>query len=227
MKIAALMPLRIDREKTMLGWAMRDIERVCDEFIVLHDRPDGPPPGILVPFVEEMIVNSAGDAWDDWSNRATLLVRAAKFGCAWAMQLDDDETLGPSWTRERVHQLCEEAEASGFVQIICKVRTVWDEQHYRTDGVFANQHKTFLLKNPFMLKEIKFEFDPQHRLHHFPNLEGPKMFVDDFILHHGMRTRSMREKNVAKYAAADPENKFSSVKYDYLLSTEGMTLEPL
>ena len=224
-KIAALIPLRINPEKTKWSEASAAAERLCDSVIVLHDRQANDLQGFQC--TEELRVEGGDGVWNDWCNRATLLARAAKYGCRWVMWLDDDETPGPTLTRERVQQLCSEAEAGGYVQVSVRVRTVWNETHYRCDGLFGCQMKTFLQLNPFALKNPCFEFAPEYRLHHFPNLDGPKLYTYDHIVHWGMRTRQLRELNTAKYEQADPEKNFSGVAYNYLLNEDGIKLRPI
>lgn len=228
LKVAGIMPLKYDPEKSTLENSVKDIIRICDEFIVLWDTPETLGPNRIEGNVTEYVTVEGGDgAWSDWSNRAVLMVRAAKYGCRWCLQLDDDETLGPSLTRERIRELIDKCEADGYGQVVVKVRTAWDDAHWRKDGVFGQMVKSLLVKNPYMLQRPEFEYGPDYQLHHFPTLNLPHLLVDDFILHHGMRTRSLREKNVEKYQKLDPDNRFSGVRYDYLLSTDGIVLEPL
>lgn len=230
-KISGLLPLKLDPEKDILHTVSRQLYDVCDEVIILHDNPDLSlgPPRTDIGLAEEIVIQDGKSysKWHDWSNRMALYARAAKYECQWAMLQDADETLGPTITRARVRGLCEQADANGQVAVIVRVRTAWSDTHWRTDGVFGNQSKPLLVKNPLMLKNPNFMWTPEKRLHGLPRLEGPVLWVDDFIVHHGMRTRSLREKNVAKYAAADSNNEFSSIPYDYLLNEDSATFELL
>lgn len=227
LKIAGLLPLKVDPEKSKLQEMVKNLSDTCDEIIVLHDNPEGARPIVLGPVTEHLKVEGLTQGWDDFSNRATLLIRAAKYGCRWGMQLDDDETMGPTLTRERVHDICQKCEDDGYVQVVVKVRTAWNETRWRTDGVFGVMIKSFLVKNPYMLQHPEFEYGPDYALHHFPTLNGPKLVVDDYIIHWGLRSPSLRKKNVEKYQMADPENKLSGVQYDYLNDETGIILEPL
>lgn len=226
MKIAACLPLKIDPEKSMLVGSLGDMRRVCDELIILWDN-DYQTQNIG-EFTEVLRVWSKdGSTWNDWSNRCALLARAAKYGCRWVMNLDDDETLGPLLSRSRIHELCAQAEESGSVCVMPRVRTAWNATHWRADGIFGDQRKPLLQLNPFMLKSATFEYGPEQRLHCYPIMAGPRLSVDDYLIHWGMRTQALREKNVSKYEAADPEREFSNVRYDYLLDEASIDLRPL
>lgn len=229
MKIAGLLPLKIDPEKSTLYDSAKDIIRVTDEFIILCDGPQPEARNVLTGLrATEFITVEGGDGvWNDFTNRLTLLARAAKYGCRWCAFIDDDEVLGPSLTRERVRQICTDADAAGQVVVSVSVRTAWNESQYRTDGLFGGQNKPLFQVNPLMLKAPVFFHTYDKLLHFFPRLEGPEGRVEDFLIHWGMRTRSLREKNVRKYQQADKEQKFSTVPYDYLLDETGMTLAPI
>lgn len=225
-KIAGLMPIAVDLEKSLLREAIVEMRNTCDAVILLHDSR-GVPAVISQCVTEQLWVEGGDEIWDDRANRMVLLARAAKYGCNFVMWLDDDELLGPSFTHKHVHELCEQADAQGHVAIMAKVKTAWNKTHWRTDGIFGRQVKVRLQLNPLMLKNPNFQVE--RRLHALPRLEGTEMWLpeSDFVIHWGLRAKSLREKNVAKYLAADPENKFSEVRYDYLLDESGMTLEPL
>lgn len=221
MKICGLMPLRADPEKTMVDDAFADMKRVCDETIILHDQSfcQG------LEATEQLHVGKGDGVWDDFSNRLVLLARARKYGCRWAMWLDDDERLGPTFTKERVRELCEAADGAGRPVIAAQVRTAWNDTHWRCDGIFANQSKPILQVNPFLGNRI--EFESTDRLHSYPTLKGLAAYPRDWIVHYGMRTRSLREKSVAKYHAQDPEQEYSAIRYDYVLDETGIQLRRL
>lgn len=221
MKICGLMPLRADPEKTMVDEAFADMKRVCDETIILHDQ--GFCQGLDA--TEQLHIGKGDGVWSDFSNRLVLLARAHKYGCRFAMWQDDDERLGPTLTKERVRELCESADGAGLTAVAVRVRTAWDDTHWRCDGIFGGQSKPLLQLNPFVRKKI--DFDCADRLHCFPILSGRRMHAPDWIVHYGMRTRALREKNVAKYEAADPEQRFSTVPYRYLLDEDGIQLRRL
>jgi hypothetical protein len=228
MKVAALMPIKIDFGKSCISSAVSDAKGVSDDVILLWDNPlafnEGSDPGIT----ENIMVRSIDESWNDWVNRATLLARAAKYKCDWAMWLDDDEELGPSLTYARIHELCEDADAKGFVCVDVLVRTAWDELHWRCDGRWATQRKLFLQKNPLMLQNPNFESTPNHYLHHFPSLVGERLRpAGDYIIHFGLYTPELRRKNAEKYKRMDPTQQFSPIPYDYVLDETGLKLKKL
>jgi len=222
-KIGAILPLRLDPLKDMLPEVLEQLNDRCDHVFVLHDRARTKLPW---PVTEEVTIAGPGP-WNDWVNRLTLMARAIKYGCQFVVQNDSDEIVGPTLTRKRLVQLCEQSLAENIAEVIVNVRTAWTRTHWRTDGIYGQQVKSFILRNPFDVSPIDFEWGPDKRLHHFPNLKGTKLRVDDYIIHHGLCTPEMRERNVAKYSAADKDNAFSCVRYDYLLNEQGITLEPL
>lgn len=228
MKLAGLMPYRPDARKSRIGRALEDMARVCAEIIVLHDRPHSlPTPALPRGVTEEVWITNNDSVWNDYSNRATLLARAAKYGCDWAMWLDDDETLGSDMTAARVGEICQDADLNQAVTVMVRVKTMWDEFHWRCDGVFGRQWKHFFQRNPFMIKNPQFEHGPADLLHNFPTLEGKRHNVSAHILHWGMVTRELREANVEKYHKADPGAKFTDIPYNYLLDETGIHLKKI
>lgn len=227
LKIAALMPLKIDPEKTLIKDALADATTVCDETIVLFDNDETRIPRTDVT---EVLRLWRKGPWNDFTNRLTLLARAATYGCQWVMMLDDDERLSPTFTWERAHDICFMAQERGATKVIVRVKTAWNKTHWRTDNIFGMQRKTFFIQNPFMVPgPIQFEFGAGDFLHRPVSMTGPMFWApqDLFIVHWGLCTRQLRVKNTAKYQDADPENKFSTAPYDYLLDESTLTLEPL
>lgn len=227
MKIAACLPLKLDPEKSNLSESMKQMATVTDEIIVLLDHQPWVTGLNCVKITETLSLSGGDGIWNDFALRSTLLARAAHYSCRWVMWLDDDETLGPFLTRVRIRELCAQAEESGSVCVMPRVRTAWNATHWRADGIFGDQRKPLLQLNPFMLKSATFEYGPEQRLHCYPIMAGPRLSVDDYLIHWGMRTQALREKNVSKYEAADPECEFSNVRYDYLLDETGIDLRPL
>jgi hypothetical protein len=227
------MPLKYDCEKSTLFDSLADLTNVCDEVVVLRDLGDRSLdmfPGTLK--ISEILHTIYQDrpSWNDWVNRVTLLVRAARLGCDFVMWLDDDERLGPDLTsRERIRNLCDTMARGNFGQVIVRVRHLWNETHWRCDDQFGQSFKTFLQPNPFVTRpdNINFKWGPEQALHHFPNLSDASYEVNDYIIHHGHKTRSLREKSVRKYAEHDPDNKHSCVRYDWLLDETGIQLKPI
>lgn len=226
MKIAGLIPHRPDPEKDMLAEVLDDLRSVCDEVIMLYDRTGF---GSWRPdLTENMWIEGGDGVWSDFLNRTCLLARAAKYDCRWVVWADSDERLGPTLTRARVLEICEQADKTGCPVVEARCRTAWNETQWRCDGLFKEQRKQYFQVNPFMVgKSIEFDRSPQARLHSFPTLKGPIMTVDDHIIHWGLRTRSLREKNVARYEAADPKQEFSPIPYNYLLDEKGLKLAPI
>lgn len=228
MKLCACLPLNYDAEKSMLfSGALADMKRIADEVIVLHDYQSVRNMPNLNVSEELRIEHQDKPFWHDLANRMTLLTRAMRLGCDYVMQLDCDETLGPTLTRARALEICQAIKDGNYGQARVKVRTVWDDKHWRCDGIYENMVKTFFHVNPLMLKEPRFAWGPDKQLHHFPNLDLPALHVRDFIYHHGLRTPELRRKYVAKYEAADPDQKFSAWPYSKHADETGLKLLPL
>jgi hypothetical protein len=228
MRIAGIMQLKYDPEKSMLGTSLQSLMNCCDEVFVLIDNPGLNHPPMPPGLTETLSVKThSANGWSDWGNKMALLARASKYGCRWAFHLDDDETIEPGMNFSNVHALCELADAQGATAVEFPVRTVWKEGLWRTDGIFGRQTKYVLQINALMLRSPTFEHTPEERLHAYTTVSGPKMPTLRIITHWGLRTRSLREKNVARYESEDPDQKFSHVPYRYLLDEAGMELQPL
>lgn len=227
MKLCACLPLRYDPEKSMLRDAILSMRKLCDEVIVMHDFASSLPPVWLLASEDLRVTRQKDPSWNDWTNRLTLAARATRLGCDVIMWLDDDELPGITLTYDRCRELCQQMLDGNYGQVIVRVRHAWNDTQWRADGMFGQAKKTFFQVNPLMLKSPVFKWGPDKQLHHFPNLDLPALEVDDHIVHWGLRTPALREKNIAKYEAADSECKFSCVPYSWLRDTQNIELRPL
>lgn len=226
MKLCGCLPLKYDPEKSLFDDCIRDLRAICDEIVVMHDWGSDNSIGRFVS-EEIRVTQQEKPFWHDYANRITLAARAARLDCDFIVQLDDDELLGPSLTRERALEICRQVKEGNYSQARVSVRTVWNEKEWRADGIYEKQVKTFFQVNPLLLKNPSFQWGFDKQLHHFPNLDLPALKVEDYIYHFGLRTPSLRRKYVEKYERQDPECKFSAWPYAKHADEEGLILKPI
>jgi hypothetical protein len=225
MKLAGLLPLRLDTNRsTKLHSSLRDLSFLCDEVFVLSDNS----PAEYVRDIQAAhpdifswtVINSNGPVvWNDWSNRAILLLEAARNGYEWVWWIDHDETLWPSPDRSLIDDAI--AEARKNPTVVC-VRYPWlqlweNPETVRVDGFWATLKKPFLHKNPFCSNLISWPTTCAIPLHSFPIQHGACLIRKDLaVLHWGMMSRTEREYRVNKYRSQDPSGKTDDMFMDSL-----------
>jgi uncharacterized protein (DUF2249 family) len=235
MMLAGLLPIRFDpKRSSRINECLKHLSALCDVVFVLSDnspaeyinkiRADHPE------IFSWTIIESKGPVvWNDWSNRAILLLEAARNGYEWVFWIDHDETFWPMPNRERVDEVISEARSNP--SIVC-VRYPWlqlwnDMETVRVDGFWSQLKKPFLQKNPFLQNLVSWPVTCRIPLHTFPIQHGATLLKRDFaILHSGLMSREEREYRVAKYRSQDPSGKTDDMFMNALESeSEAVTVK--
>lgn len=227
--IASLTTYKPDILKRNWG-AFQQMRGLCDVVIVLCDSChvfDAHWQKIAGGIrIDETIEVNNQLGWEDYTNRMTLLTRAAAHHCDWVLWLDDDEVLQGA-TRSKILEYIDLAEKLHRVAVRLEKREMWTDRHFRNDGIWKKQ-KLVLQKNPMLQLETRWRDWHLRRLHALPLQEGEIMDVaGSRLLHYGMSTPELREARVRKYRLADPGNKFQPEGYDYMLDETGIELVQL
>lgn len=174
------------------------------------------------------LFQDVGVEWNDWGNRLELLARAASKGYSWVAWIDADEKL-EGVSRELIEQQIREATASGCVAVRYKVKEMWNEKQWRSDGMWNNKGRVCLQKNPLLDEFVHWRTNPtESRFHAFPIQIGDIMEVQDCaILHYGMSTPELRRARVEKWERLDPTHKWQPMGYQYMLDESGLKLETI
>lgn len=202
MKIAGLMPVKDYDHGPSLG----QLKKLTDETFVFYDNQD---------------------EWNDYANRVMLLTRAASKGYEWVVWLDADELLHDVCKADILNQV-NFANKMGAIGVQYRVREMWDETHWRSDGIWGGKAKVVVQKNPMISPVVRW--GPRHlnRLHAFPLQAGAMVETEKQLLHYGMSTPEKRTARFLKYKREDPSNKFQpGIGYDYLLDESGMVLQSI
>lgn len=225
MKIAGLLPLRLDANRsTKIDQCISDLSQLTDTIFALSDNSPSDYVNTLKTnhpeiFSWVVIDSKSPVVWNDWSNRAILLLEAARNGYEWVWWIDHDETIWPSPNKDSILDAVSEAKRNPA--IVC-VRypwlQLWENEHtVRTDGFWATLKKPFLQKNPFRSNLISWPTTCAIPLHSFPIQHGACLIRKDMaVLHWGMMNRSEREYRVAKYRSQDPSGKTDDMFMDSL-----------
>ncbi len=226
MKIATLIPYRIDQLKPFAPMCIGSASRLGDITIILNDRcfPEQWMAGIKGEKEIVTVMNPSED-WSCYGNRLTLLARAAAHGCGWVLHMDDDFTF-PGMTRELLEQDAMEALDNNCIAVSYNLREMWDQKHYRSDGIWGSKRKTVLQRNPLFEPNVCW-MNHLQKLHTIPQDVDTMVMThgkDRNILHWGMSTEELRQARYDKYCKLDPDNRYQACGYEYFKKTEGMEL---
>lgn len=208
----------------------RSVAPHVDGFVALDDGSrDGSAafvarqPGLL-----ELIrrPHSAAHVWEDGLNHRLLVEAAWAHAPDWLLCLDADERLECGF-RERVRALLEAPAARGAPAYALRVLHPWnDGRHHRVDGVWGSKLIARLFRarydHVFDDRRLHGQWAPLNS-----KTDGGYPPVDALVYHLGMLGPAQRERRLAKYRQADPDNRWQRVGYDYFRDEQGLRLEPL
>jgi hypothetical protein len=223
MKIAGLMPIGLGPEGKFRMQSFDQLRELSDMAIVLEDK--FPAPQVVRHNAHEVITINHSQPWSCYSNRLMLLARAAANGCDWALWVDEDDQLDPRLGRTEIDAMiayCEHVKTEPIVAIRFKVREMWNETHWRRDGVFGKKSRIVLQKNPLLMPSVtwKNHWNP----HSMPVQEGEEFQSGWELFHWGMSTPELRAARVAKYAETDPDNRWQPEGFSYMTDETNMEL---
>jgi hypothetical protein len=190
MKIAGLMPITVSTPAA----SIRYMQGLVDVPLTFLDDSPG--------------------EWNHYGNWLVLLAKAAKAYCDWVLWLDDDETLPPEVTKDTLLSLITQARNSGCVAVTFRRCDMWNETHWRSDGVWGRKRKVILQRNPLTEEFVHWRASHKERLHVQPLQVGDIMQADVKIFHHGWNSPEKRIATRIKYVKEDPGNVFQPIGYD-------------
>lgn len=198
--------------------AFRQLVMLSDHVIVLEDGGKAPfNPHTLA----DEIIRLDGQPWNDFGNRLMLLARAAASGCDWVLWLDEDDVLSPEITKAAIQGMVSSCEVDGIIAVRFRVREMWNQTHWRIDGLFANKSRIVLQKNPLLLTSVTWK-NPWNP-HAMPVQEGLEFQSGWELFHWGMSTPELRAARVAKHEKSDPDRKWQA-DYSYIENSDGLEL---
>ncbi len=186
----------------------------------------------LVPDLIENIRPSVHGfvAWDDRgaaaalsdepTRRARLVDSARALGASWLLTVDPDERLERACA-DHLPQLLAEGDRTLW---LFTIRDMFGPSHYRVDGFWGG-------KSAVRLFPIAAAGNYQDMALHGRWIRAG---TDHSRRHSGINLYHLRMASPARrrlrrdlYAAADPDRRFQSIGYDYLVDERGMVLEPI
>lgn len=177
-------------------------------------------------FDEHITLPDLWTPWDDYARRLALLALARRF--EFVVWIDADERFGPEVSRRAIESevsimLVQRCMASSF-----KVKEMWNEKQWRTDGHWGNKSRIVLQRNPlFIGMKLAIWENPDAIFHKWPLQSGETMKSPLSILHYGMSTPEKRKARVDKWVKHDPNNEHQPEGYQYMLLEDGLQLESL
>jgi glycosyltransferase involved in cell wall biosynthesis len=218
-----------NEEHRLPGW-LASIAQCVDAIVALDDGSQDGTAELLAahPKVVRLMRNPAGQPWNERSNQVAL-VKAARDHGDWVLAVDADERIEAGFSA-RVAAIIAEAERDGVDCLCFSLRELWgDRHHYRTDGEWGRKTRYRLLRN-----------DPAHRrfdprpLHRFwmpleiaLNLETLGRHSGLNLYHLSMITKADRAARVQRYETMDPDHRYQSIGYRYLIDESGLELREI
>jgi hypothetical protein len=220
--IAGLMTIGCEpKPRELQTKALANLQSLTDLQIVLLDKLAGKQLPRLQ--VAEVIQLMHEQSWHDTANRFALMSRALAYPAKWLVWLDDDETFEPKVDYKVLTDLIREAAQSGCQAIEFQLCEMWDEDHYRVDGVWGQKRKVRVHVNPLLADMVHWRQNHTHRYHTVPLPVCDVHQSNLRILHWGMSTPELRKVRLAKWTQLDPDNKFGN--YGYFADETGMELK--
>lgn len=167
-------------------------------------------------------------AWNDQSadaaltsepaRRTLLLQEARRLGASWILAVDPDERFEDNLAAEMPGMI---GRGEGNLWMFT-VREMFDEDSYRTDGVWGGKSHMRL----FPMSAVKGELTIALHGRWISDSTGYLTRDSRINLYHlRMATKARRSLRRNLYAAADPDRAFQKIGYDYLDDERGMRLE--
>jgi hypothetical protein len=162
---------------------------------------------------------------EDGKNHRALTQAAWAHGADWLLGIDADERVERDF-RSRAEFEIDKAEQQGHDALWVHFRELWDSpDRVRMDGIWGMKRKACL-----------FRSDPRHRFDlrrvhaiwaSYPPSKGDWPQADLTIYHLRMIRPDDRRRRVERYRRIDPENRWQTLGYDYLLETQDLELRQL
>lgn len=219
----------VRNESKNLKGLFKNINNEVDGIIILNDGSVDDTAEIVSKNkkVLKVITNPirASEDYHVGKNLEKLIKEAKKFNPEWIFLIDPDERVENNFRKkfERIKDM--HPEKKGF---IFKFRELWDNKDtFRSDGVWGEKHKFSIFRNaPLQV----FNFRKHHNLL-FPlgiigNLKRT-IILDTNIYHLKMIEKKERIKRKNKFNKLDPDSKYQTIGYDYLVDEKGIKLEKI
>jgi hypothetical protein len=162
---------------------------------------------------------------EDGKNHRALTEAAWKHDADWLFGIDADERVERRF-RERAEREIAAAESRGPDAVWVPFRELWDSpDQYRSDGIWGGKRKVCL-----------FRSDPDHRFDDrrvhalwasVPEPPDGWPNADLALYHLRMIHPQDRAARHARYERIDPDHRWQTIGYDYLLDETGMELTPI
>jgi glycosyltransferase involved in cell wall biosynthesis len=223
--LVALLQAR-NEERRLPGW-LASITPAVDAIVALDDGSQDGTAELLSahPKVVRLLRNPPGKPWDERSNQVAL-VKAAREHGDWALAVDADERIEAGFAA-RAAMIVAEAERDGIDCLCFSLRELWgDRRHYRIDGEWGRKTRYRLFRND----PAQRRFDPRP-LHRFwmpmeivLNIETRGRHSGFNLYHLSMIGKVDRMARVQRYETLDPDHRYQSIGYHYLIDESGLEL---
>lgn len=174
---------------------LAQLAALCDEVVVAVDVRSSDGSADVARRYTDRVVRFDHD--DQFAEIHRLMVREP--GSAWVLRVDDDETLSPNWTRERLAELFERREITHYF-----VPRRWvvppGDRYVCQPPVWPNAAMRFFRNAPGTVRLPR-------TLHEQTRVAGTPRFLADLTIDHWnyvVYDRAARERKLADYERAHP-----------------------
>ncbi|MCC6982534.1 MAG: glycosyltransferase family 2 protein [Bauldia sp.] len=226
MSLIVLLQAR-NEERYLPGW-LENIGGAVDGIVALDDGSTDRTAEILSahPRLLSLLRNPPGRDWDQPRNQLRLIEEGRRLGATWFLALDADERVERSFSA-KVRELIASADPEGIEAYLIQVRELWgDRHHYRCDGIWARKAQYRLFRN--VPGQSRFDAKAHHRtwmpLEIKDRIATVGRRTDLNIYHLKTITPAGRAARAARHEALDPDHRFQSTGYSYMIDDQGLQL---
>lgn len=216
-------------EESNLPLYLKHIEPYIDFIVALDDGSTDKTKKILLASkkLKKLIENPRKEQINEWNeleNRELLLAAAKDAGADWILALDPDERFEENFLKS-LRKIVESSDQETVYGL--RFRELWDSyDQFRSDGIWGQKVRYCL----FPLKQHVRYKNRSQKLHHrwYPdNLVGHEVLLDYDMYHLKMITSNGRTKRSELYKRLDPNRKYQSIGYDYLIDERNIEIDKI
>ena len=221
--------LCVYNEEANLPLYLKHIEPYVDFIVALDDGSTDNTKEVLKSSkkLKKLIENPRKEEINEWNeleNREKLLAAAKNNGADWIIALDPDERFEKNFLKS-LRKIVESSDQRTVYGL--RFRELWDSyDQFRSDGIWGQKVRYCLFP---INHNIRYK-NRNQKLHHrwYPDdLVGHEFLLDYDMYHLKMINPESRKQRAKLYKILDPEKKYQSIGYDYLIDEKNIRIDKI